>query len=360
MKIMKNKTLVIIASILCFCLQLTIAAPAQADPLGGQQPIMLRVADQFPLTHFFSTDSIQIFMAAVEKRTGGVVTFEHFPATQLARASDLLNVLKSGMCDIAFVGPSYYIGEMPLGGGAFSLPNIYPDSVIGAEMYWNLCQPGGALYELEQKRHGIRTLCAIAYNGYTIMTTRRKVETFDDIRGMRIRGTGTAQEMAITNMGATSVNILPAELYEALSRGTIEGALFCIEATAPYNLQEVFNFIEDSFAISGFVGAFAISDASFNRLTPEVQAIFLEEGYNATVHNGNFLRRLNRELKEVYERDYNVEFYDFSETEKARFAEALLPVEEHWIEEMRRRGLGQEAKDLLVAARAEVERLLSR
>ena len=70
------------------------------------QTVTLRVADSFPVGHFIPKGATLPFMDEVTKRSGGRVKFEYFPAQQLGKAADLLNLTQSGVADIGYVGVS--------------------------------------------------------------------------------------------------------------------------------------------------------------------------------------------------------------------------------------------------------------
>jgi TRAP-type C4-dicarboxylate transport system substrate-binding protein len=80
-------------------------------------------------------------MKEVEARTKGRVKFTHFTSGQLGKQNDMLEILKSGVADMAYIGPSYFSGKMPLS-GVFELPQAYPSSAVGSEAYWQLSVKG--------------------------------------------------------------------------------------------------------------------------------------------------------------------------------------------------------------------------
>ena len=56
-------------------------------------PVKLRVADSFPKGHYLVKLILEPWMEEVTKRTNGAVTFEHYPAQQLGKATDMLKFL---------------------------------------------------------------------------------------------------------------------------------------------------------------------------------------------------------------------------------------------------------------------------
>src|SRR3989339_1630887 len=65
---------------------------ASAQQLKKEDVIKLRVADSLPLANPLSSKGIQIWIARVEELTAGKVKFTHFPAGQMGKANDMLEL----------------------------------------------------------------------------------------------------------------------------------------------------------------------------------------------------------------------------------------------------------------------------
>ena len=108
---------------------------AGAALLGGaavaqDKTISLRVADSFPAGHFIPATATIPWMDEVTKKTNGRVKFEYFPAQQLGKAPDLLNLTQTGVADIGYVGMSYVSDKMPLSSVA-QLPGAFTTACQG-------------------------------------------------------------------------------------------------------------------------------------------------------------------------------------------------------------------------------------
>src|SRR5690625_4326687 len=76
------------------------------------------------------------FIEKVEELSDGKVEIDFYPNQQLGAPTDMVNLLNSGMTDIATVASSYSPGKLPLG-NAFQLPNALPNAEIGGKAYWD-------------------------------------------------------------------------------------------------------------------------------------------------------------------------------------------------------------------------------
>ena len=67
----------------------------------------LRVADSLPIGHIIIDTTTKPWIELVGKLSGGAIEIQYFPAEQLGKAKELLQVTQSGLVDVGYVGPSY-------------------------------------------------------------------------------------------------------------------------------------------------------------------------------------------------------------------------------------------------------------
>ena len=79
------------------------------------QEFNLRVADSFPTTHQYSKNT-QEWLDLVTEKTDGRITFDYFPAEQLAKSADLLDAAQNGLADIVYAPPLYLSDRLSAGG----------------------------------------------------------------------------------------------------------------------------------------------------------------------------------------------------------------------------------------------------
>ena len=246
-----------------------------ATPFAHAQP-MMRVADSFPAGHYIPETATKPFMAEVTKATNGAVTFDYFPAEQLGKAKDLLSLTVSGVADIGYVAPSYISDKLPLSAVA-ELPGQFPTSCSGTEAYWKLAKPGGLLDKREFAPNGIRVLFAFVLPPYQFYMAKTKLDGLKALEGQKIRPTSGGVELT-RRLKAVPVQIPAPEVYESLSRGTIDGVVFPSSSIFAYNLQGLIKYATTGESLGSFVATYAISERKWKMLPPNVQKAMTEAG----------------------------------------------------------------------------------
>ena len=253
----------------------TLVALVASTP-GAYAQTKLRVADSFPAGHYIPETATKPFMAEVTKATSGAVTFEYFPAEQLGKAKDLLSLTVSGVADIGYVAPSYVSDKLPLSGVA-ELPGQFVTACAGTEAYWKLARPGGFLDKHEFAPNGVRVLFAFVLPPYQVYLAKHKLESLKSLDGLKIRPTSGAVEL-MRRVKAVPVQIPAPEVYESLSRGTIDGVLFPVASIFAYNLQGLLKYSSTGESFGSFVITYAISERKWKTLPPNVQKAMIDAG----------------------------------------------------------------------------------
>jgi TRAP-type C4-dicarboxylate transport system substrate-binding protein len=311
-----------------------LAGPVTEAP--AQNVIKIKVADGLPAGHVQVVEGLAPFMKEVEARTKGRVKFTHFTSGQLGKQNDMLEILKSGVADMAYIGPSYFAGKMPLS-GVFELPQAYPSSAVGSEAYWQM-SVNGILAREEWGKHNVYPVLAMAYAPYEIFNSKKLGRVPADFRGMKLRTAGGTQDLTARAFGAVSIFKTPQELYEAAQRGVVDGALFPVEAIASYKLQEVFKYATRGADVTGFVMAYAVNGKTWRSLPEDIKKIFLEVGLAQTRNFGRAADRKSTELYAQYQKA-GMQVAVLTPQEQAAWAQATASVEKQWVDGLEKRGL---------------------
>jgi len=104
------------------------------------------------------------------------------------------------------------------------------------------------------------------------------VTTLENLKGLKLRSTGGAQDLTMRNLGAIPVRMAAPDTYESLSRGTLDGVVFPLDSVVSYNVEKLVKYSTEGANFSSFIVAYSISDAVWNQLTPEVRKIMIEAG----------------------------------------------------------------------------------
>ncbi len=242
----------------------------------------LRVADYLPVSHHFSKNGAKTWMERVTARTNGAVVFEYFPSEQLGKAKDLLSLTLSGVADVGLVAPSYVSEKMPLSSVA-ELPGGFPTSCDGTLAYWKLAT-NGLLANHDFAPNGVRLLVTFVNPPYQILA-KQPIQSASSFAGLKLRSTGGAMDIMVRKLGAVPVRMAGPDVFEALSRGTLDGIVFPLAAVLVYDLQGLTRYSTQDENFGSTVLNYVISEERWKKLPPDVQRIMIEEGEAATRHN---------------------------------------------------------------------------
>ena len=95
---------------------------------------------------------------------------------------------------------------------------------------------------------------------------------------MKVRTTGAPKELALRKLGAVPVLIPSPEINEAMSRGTVDGALMPIGSIPSYGLDTIVKFFTVGENFGSFVANYVISERKWKALPPAVQKALVDLG----------------------------------------------------------------------------------
>lgn len=315
---------------------------------NAQDKITLRVADHYTPEHLTAKYTIKFFMDRVKELTNGKVAFEYYPTEQLGKAKDLLSLTQRGVIDIGLVAPAYISNKMPLSAVA-ELPGTYSKSCQGNAAYWKLAR-SGILADKEFKTNGIRPLITFLLAPYQIMV-RGQLNGVADLKGLKLRSGGSAQDIAIRNLGAVAVRMAGPEVYEALSRGTLDGIVFPLQATLDFKLDSFLKNGTVAQNFGGFATTYSISGANWAKLPPGVQKAFDQASEETVKHACAALDADNSGSAATKLKAAGVNLQPLPPAEEAKVKEMLRSVHEEWAKGLDARGMpGSEVLKTYLAA----------
>jgi len=317
-----------------------VAAQASAET------IRLRVADVYPTTHPVSNTTIKVFMEDMKQRLGDQIEFEYYPAEQLGKGKDLLALTQQGVVDIGLVVPSYVSDKLPLS-AVSELPGAYATSCEGTQAMMQL-SIDGALAEKEFAPNGVRILIAHTFAPFQAFSSK-PYDTLASFQGQKLRTLGAVTDMTIESLGAVPIRISAPEINEAMSRGTIDGGLLGVATVLSYDLVP---YVKSAVYGTSFGGAFvsyAISEANWAKLSPEIQQAMTEAGKTASM---NGCQKADEAVDQQFDklRAAKVQVVELSEEDAGKFRESTTDIGRKWAEGLD--GRGKPGTDVLDAFRA--------
>jgi TRAP-type C4-dicarboxylate transport system substrate-binding protein len=252
-----------------------VTSPAPAQPAaGGAAPPDNRVFVMKLATATLNDGQhewMKRFAAAIEKRSGGRIKAELYPASQLGSIPRMIEGTQLGSIQI-FISP--------------------PEFFVGVDQRFELLSAAG-LFESEQ--HAVKTVSdpefakaflAIGANkgligvglfigGPATFVMRAPFRALADLKGKKIRVFASPFQIdQITRLGGTGVPMSLGDVMPALQQGTIDGALGALQvftALGFYDTTKYMNETGHSFVFSLAV----MSKRWFDTVPPDLQAVVL-------------------------------------------------------------------------------------
>ena len=268
-----------------------------------------------------ATDLFQEFADKVTQRTKGEVTIKVFPAEQLGKEADLIQQVKSGALDIS--APS-----MPV------LSNLVPALEIASAPFlwtdWAQAEKvitGPAFqpqFDELRDKHNVHMLSKIWYWGWRNLTTgTRAVKRPEDMAGLKIRVPESPVwvEM-IRAMGAAATPIPFGEVYTALQQKTVDGQ----ENPIPTIYSRKFYEVQAHLTMTRHMlqnNTMIINKRSFDKLSPELQKILMEEAAAASVKNSKLQQEREVSMLEEIRKTGKTAIVD--NPDRAAFAAKMPP-----------------------------------
>ena len=291
----------------------------------------IKLTHVFPATHYLWLQGGKIFADEIDKRTSGKVKFEVYPAGQLGK--DLLALLKSGLADMVILSPSYAPDKLPLT-SVSELPGLYSTSCEATVRFWKLAQEGGPIYEAELKALGALPLFVFTLPPYNILTVSKDVRTLADLAGLKVRAGGSAMDKTIRALGAASVRIPSPELYDAMTRGTVDGAFFPYAGLHQFKLEQIFKFAVDGAQLGSGSVVYAISTKSWQGLPEDVRKAMREAGLIAQSHLCRAQEAAEVSARERIAKENGIKVFKLPADEAAIWQQRVSGVTDAWAKEL--------------------------
>ena len=306
---------------------LVVGAPATA-----QNNTTVRVTGVTAEAHWSWAQGIKVFAKEVETKTSGKVKFEYFSAGQLGKNSSEL--VSRGLAGAGLLFPSFEPDKMPLTSVA-ELPGMHTTACESVDEIWNLVREGGALYSEEYGKRGLRPIYAYNLPVYEVQTSKKKVTKLEDLAGLKIRANGAAQSATVRALGAVPVAVPGPELYDALTRGTVDGGLWISLSTRDIGAENVLKYRVDGSKLgSGGVSIFVVNEDLWKRLDPATQKILMDAGANTAQSLCSWVDKTNAAEVEHLTKNNGFETVKLSPEEAARWGAATASVEKGWAADM--------------------------
>jgi TRAP-type C4-dicarboxylate transport system substrate-binding protein len=308
-----------------------------ASSASAQEKITLRLADSLPSGHVIHELVAKPFMELVTKATNGQVTFQHFPSEQLGKAKDMAQLTSMGVADLSYIVPSYSSDKFPLTAVA-ELPGIFDTECQGSLAFYRISHNGGVVETREFAPNQLRPLVTIALPAYQIqLATNRNIKTAKDLEGLKVRTTGGAMDLMMRSIGGIPVRMAAPEIYESLTRGTLDGLIFSYQSSVSYEFGKMLKSGTEGQNFGTAILTYSMGEAKFKSLPENVRKALIEAGEQTTREG---CKRFEDGEKAATEKikSQGMKVISFGPDDKKVFDAAFKTVAEDWVKDLDKRG----------------------
>jgi len=186
--------------------------------LAQDKPVHLKMGHWVPPAHPLQK-AMEEWGKSVEKASNGTITFQVYPAQQLGKAPDHYDMARDGIADVTYINPGYQPGRFPIiaaGELPFLMSNATGGSIALDRWYRKY-----AANEMKDVK-----FCLAFVHDPGALHSKKKIETPDQIKGMKIRPAHATMASFVTLLGGTNVQASAPESREVLERGVADAITF--------------------------------------------------------------------------------------------------------------------------------------
>ena len=275
----------------------------------------------FPPAITFPCVQMERWKEEVESRLNGLVEIQTFPGGTLLGAKEMFEGVQQGRADIGCLCMSYQPGVFPLT-TVLEIPMGIESAEVASLMLWDL-------YEAFDPKafKDVKVLAMFTTAPSNIMSSV-PVRTLADLEGLELRASGGASEV-LDRLGAVPVSMPMSETPEALQKNLVRGLLSSLEVLMDFKFADLCRFeTMTNFQVYPF--AVVMNMDSWNALPDEAKQVFDELRREQSRWTGHYMDGHVVESLEWSKKEFAIEIIDWSDADKAKAAELLLPMEEAW------------------------------
>ncbi len=277
----------------------------------------------------------------IKERTNGEVDIKIFWEGALGKGKENLGLIQSGAIELAAMSPGYFPAELPFHAAPNSIPMAMSEVPQATELMERLLVEVPE-FEAEAARNGMKALFFHHLNPYKLVC-KEQITSVADMQGKKVRTWGKDMPRMVEAAGAIPITLGLHELYEGLSRGTVDCIPFSVDLMVSYKIYEVAKHIHHITLWEGPTNAVWISSDIWNGFTDEQRAIVQEISFEAARRDRDqVLAAGEAAIDEL--KAQGVQFHDFPAEEAEKWRNANPDFFGDFIKDMTELGRGADAE----------------
>jgi TRAP-type C4-dicarboxylate transport system substrate-binding protein len=263
----------------CTLVLAVVSFMALTPAITAAQTVKLTYSNFFPPTHIQSKLA-ESWCKEVGMRTDGRVEVQYFAGQTLTKAKQTYDAVIDGIADVGFSLFAYTRGKFPVI-GTVDLPLGYPSGSAATAVI-------NATYKkfMPKELNDVQVMYLHAHGPGMIHTKGKAVRTMEDLKGLKLRGTGYSAQ-AIKALGGTPVPMPMPESYQSLQKGVVDGGAFPAETNKGWKLGEVVDYATYSYATAYTTGFYVVMNKDkWNSISAQDQKIITATNDEWAVKHG--------------------------------------------------------------------------
>jgi TRAP-type C4-dicarboxylate transport system substrate-binding protein len=318
------------------CMMFMFATSPMDKALAADQVINLKIANFFPPPSGQSKITEE-FGAELERRSGGRIKVQFFGGGSLLKAPAMFKGIETGITDIGYSHVYYTPGRMPVC-ELIGLPIGTPTGWVAAHMAYDFYQ------KYHPKEFDSVKVLAIHGNPPSMIISNKPIEKLEDLKGLIIRAPDLSGEI-VAALGGTPAPTPMMEVYDAISKGVINGVWAPYETLKTFRFAEVAKYVAVCWEIGSVYPFYmAMNKNSYNKLPRDLQGL-------VDTMSGEYQERFAlmwnsiEMIGKAFGTQQGEKYIEYSEQEGARWQKAVEPVITKSIKDMAAKGYSEsEAK----------------
>jgi len=264
------------------------------------------------------------FKEVVEQRSGGRITVEVYPNSELYGDKDELQALQSNSVQMLAPASAKFTTIAPAL-QVLDLPFLF-DSVDDIPAVVSSDSPAGrAIYENEALASNNIKVIGLWDNGLKQLSSNTEMRTPDSLAGLSFRiQPSDVLRSQFENWGASSTPMAFSELYNALQQGVVNGQENPYSNIESQNMHTVQSHITES--NHGYIGyVLVINNQFLESLPADLQTIVQESADEASTYNRGVAAKLNEEAKATIQQAGTTQILELTPEERKAFKDRVVP-----------------------------------
>ncbi|NIZ10916.1 TRAP transporter substrate-binding protein [Pseudooceanicola sp. HF7] len=260
------------------------------------------------------------FGELVEEKTGGDVTVEYFPDSQLGGERELVEMVQGGLLDMTKVSGGLMESFSSVY-GVFSMPYLFDDE---AHFYTAMddAEIMGPIYSATEGQ-GMVGLTYYNSGARNFYTSDSPVESVADLKGLKIRVMQSPTSIEMVKMlGGSPIAMGQGEVYTSIQQGVLDGAENNEYAVTVARHGEVAKYYSYDMH-SRIPDILLISTATLERLSEENRKAVIEAAKESTEYHKELWGEAIEAEKAKAQEEFGVEFFY---PDVAEFQAAVQPM----------------------------------